>query len=363
MTPHLFTVLRGAWHTTPNITPNTARHAMQRRLWLASLATALSLSTAHAAPPSPEVTMAFVGDILLAETPGRLIAQGRNPFAPFAATLAAADVRVGNLECVVANNGRPEPGKPFTFRAHPRVLPLLRRHFDVVGLANNHSGDFGPQAFAQMLQRLQNAGLGYFGGGHNLAQAHEPLILERKGLRIALLGYNEFFPRAFEADVDKPGIAWSEDEQVRLDITQARSRADIVIPVMHWGWEHEPQASARQRQLARLMIDAGADAVVGGHPHVTQDVETYRGKPIIYSLGNFVFDGFSAADNNTAWLLSLRLDAQGVSGWRVVVGQIDKEGTPHPAPQTPAPCWQRGQAQPGLCSAPAVAQPKAVRQK
>src|SRR5471030_90102 len=195
-----------------------------------------------------------------------------------------------------------------TFRAHPRTLPLLKRHFDALALANNHSGDYGPLAFGEMLDLLDKQGIAYFGGGRTLAAAHKPLIIERKGLRIALLGYDEFFPRSFEADVDKPGIAWSEDEQVRLDIATARStyHADLVIPMMHWGWEHEGKASQRQRQLARVMIDAGADAVVGGHPHVTQDVEQYKGKPIIYSLGNFLFDGFSDAVNNTGWILEMQ---------------------------------------------------------
>jgi poly-gamma-glutamate capsule biosynthesis protein CapA/YwtB (metallophosphatase superfamily) len=107
---------------------------------------------------------------------------------------------------------------------------------------------------------------------------------------------------------------------VRLDIARARTlhRADIVIPVMHWGWEYEPRASARQRELARVMIDAGADAVVGGHPHVTQDTEQYRGRPIVYSLGNFVFDGFTDADTTTGWLLRLEVDRQGARRWRTV---------------------------------------------
>jgi poly-gamma-glutamate capsule biosynthesis protein CapA/YwtB (metallophosphatase superfamily) len=87
-----------------------------------------------------------------------------------------------------------------------------------------------------------------------------------QGLRVAVLAYNEFKPRSFEAGADWPGIAWSEDSQVVADIRAARAAgADLVIPFMHWGWEREPQASARQRQLARLMIDAGADLVVGGH--------------------------------------------------------------------------------------------------
>ena len=297
--------------------------------------------------PSVEsvVSIAFVGDILLDELPGRLIKKGIDPFKPFSSIINNADIRVGNLECVVATRGSAEPDKPYTFRAHPRTLKVLKRHFDAVSLANNHSGDFGPAAFSEMLTHLERSGIAYFGGGNNLAEAHAPLLIERKGLRIALLGYNEFFPRSFEADHDKPGIAWSEDEQVRLDIANARSqhRADIVIPVMHWGWEHEPRASARQNELARLMIDSGADAVVGGHPHVTQNIEFYQGKPIIYSLGNFLFDGFTARDNNTGWLLRLELDHQGVRRWRTFVAHIDGKGVPHPGPHSEGNCWERGQ--------------------
>lgn len=308
-------------------------------------------AAAQARQEEPVVSIAFVGDILLADTPGKVIKSGRDPFARTASILDAADIRVGNLECVVATGGTAVPDKPFTFRAHPRTLPVLKRHFDALALANNHSGDFGPVAFREMLDRLDQQGIAYFGGGRTLAAAHRPLIIERKGLRIALLSYNEFFPRSFEADADKPGIAWSEDEQVRLDIVTARSthRADLVIPVMHWGWEHEPLASERQRQLARVMIDAGADAVVGGHPHVTQDVEQYRGKPIIYSLGNFLFDGFSDADNNTGWILRLELDRRGARAWRTFPVSIDHEGTPRPAPTLGAACWTRGQSEAAIC--------------
>lgn len=301
----------------------------------------LNLSKANA----ETVSMAFVGDVMLDETPGKVIKSGRDPLAPFAAILGNADIRIGNLECVVASKGTPEPDKPYTFRAHPRTLKVLKRHFDALALANNHSGDFGPEAFAEMLSLLKQQKIAYFGGGNNLAEAHKPLILEKKGLKIALLAYNAFFPRSFEADFDKPGIAWSEDEQVQLDIRRAREvdHADLVIPVMHWGWEHEPMASERQQQLAKIMIDAGADAVVGGHPHVTQNIEHYRGKPIFYSLGNFVFDGFSDPANNTGWLLRLELDHQGVSAWRTIVAHQDKEGTPHPAKLTEGECWARGQ--------------------
>lgn len=304
-----------------------------------------------AADDSSPVSIAFVGDIMLDDGPGKALARGVDPFAPFADHLARADLRIGNLECVVATKGSAEPDKPYAFRAHPRSLAVLKRHFDAVSLANNHSGDYGPEAFRQMLSLLEARKLPYFGGGPDLARAHAPLVLERRGLRIAFLGYNEFFPRSFEADFDKPGIAWSEDEQMRLDIERARRqyRADLVIPFMHWGWEHELVAGPRQRQLARLLIDAGADAVVGGHPHVTQDIEHYRGKPIFYSLGNFVFDGFSDPDNNTGWLLRLEVDRQGVRGWRTVVARIDRQGIPHPRPAAEGQCWRRGEDGSSAC--------------
>ena len=298
------------------------------------------------------VSLALVGDVMLDETPGKQIEAGHDPFSPFASILKAADIRVGNLECVVATGGNSDPEKIYTFRAHPRTLDVLKRHFDAVTLANNHSGDFGPLAFGEMLLLLDRQGIAYFGGGVDLARAHEPLIIERKGLRIAFLGYNEFAPRSFEANYDRPGIAWSEDEQVCLDLAKARSwhRADLVIPVMHWGWEFERKGNPRQRQLARLLIEAGADVVIGGHPHVTQDVEMYRGKPIIYSLGNFVFDGFDSPEANTGWLLRLELDRHGVRAWQTVVAHIDRVGTPHPGSRSEGMCWARGMEKEQPCA-------------
>lgn len=281
------------------------------------------------ADPNATVRMVWMGDVMLADGPGRLIASNGDPFQPFASRLAGADIRIANLECVIAEGGK-ALDKPWTFRASPAVLPLLKNHVDAVSLANNHAGDYGKDAFAEMITRLRQANLPYFGGGMDWREAHKPLVIERKGLKIALLGYDEFFPRVFEAGEKLPGVAWSEDEQVVYDIQQARQQADIVIPYMHWGQEHEPTANDRQRELARLMIDAGADAVVGTHPHIVQDTETYRGKPIIYSLGNFIFDGFSSIENNTGWVLWMDVTSQGVTNWRIEHARIDQQGTPHP---------------------------------
>jgi len=289
------------------------------------------------------VSLVFAGDTTLDDAPGALIAGGGDPLARVAHLFSNADIRLVNLECVVSTKGS-AGDKIFTFRAHPRVLPVLRRHVDAVTLANNHSGDYGREAFADMLGLLARQGIGQTGGGLNLSQAHRPLMLERQGLRIALLSYNEFMPRSFEADHDAPGVAWSEDEQVIDDISLARTQhqADLVLVFMHWGWENEPVANGRQRQLARLIIDAGADAVVGGHPHVTQDTEIYRGKPVIYSVGNFIMKETDNDAQREGWVLRLELDRAGVSAVRTDPVRLDRDGIPSPAPDLSSPCWQRG---------------------
>ncbi|NMM14528.1 MAG: CapA family protein [Rhodoferax sp.] len=306
-----------------------------------------------AADVATPVSLVFAGDIVLDDAAGEMIRRGEDPFAGFASVFHDADIRIGNLECVIATTGS-AGDKNFTFRAHPRTLPVLKQHFDALALANNHSGDFGRPAFAEMLGLLKQAGLGHFGGGHNLSEAHTPFIIERKGIRIALLGYSEFMPRSFEADYNAPGVAWSEDEQVVADIQKARTvyKADLVIPVMHWGWENEATSDIRQRQLARTMIDAGADAVIGGHPHVTQEIAHYQGKPIIYSVGNFVMKETDNANQRVGWVLRLQLDKQGVRSFDTRVAQINDDGIPHPDHAAASPCWRRGQSEVELCRNP-----------
>lgn len=290
------------------------------------------------------VRLLFVGDVMLDDGPGRSIAAGGDPLAPFAAWLAGADYRIGNLELPIAAAGVPLANKIYTFRADPEVLRVLKGRFDAMSVANNHSGDQGRQAFVETLDHLRGAGIAAFGGGHSLREAHAPLWIERQGLRIAVLGYNEFKPRSFEAGATWAGIAWSEEGQVVEAIRAARrAGAQVVIPFMHWGWEREPEPGERQWALARLMIDAGADAVVGGHPHVTQGAATYRGKPIVWSLGNFVFDGFELPAARVGWVLRMTVDRQGVASWDTVEARIDEAGTPHPAPQALTPCGRRGE--------------------
>lgn len=313
---------------------------------LALLLLSLLLTPTWAEP----VRLLFAGDVMLDDGPGRSIAAGVDPLLPFQAVLADADYRIGNIECPVATVGRPLESKIFNFRADPRVVEMLKGRFDALAVSNNHSGDYGKEAFLETMALLDRAGIRHFGGGHNLVEAHQPLWIEKKGLRIAVLGYNEFKPRIFEATADSPGIAWSEDSQVVGDIRAARAAgADLVIPFMHWGWERETQPTARQRQLARTLIDAGADVVVGGHPHVTQGAEYYKGHLIVYSLGNFVFDGFTLPAAKVGWLLRLTVDRQGMVAWETVAAHMDEQGTPHPAAGDKTPCGKRGDMTVRLC--------------
>ena len=298
--------------------------------------------------PSEQVTLSFVGDVLLDSKAGRALERGEDRFVRVA-PLLDADISVANLECPVATSGA-AVDKVYTFRAAPSTLPGLRRHFDAVSVANNHSGDYGPQAFQETLEHLRAAKLPYFGGGRDLAEAHAPLLLQKRGVTIALLGYDDFHPRSFEASPHGPGVAWAEEPQIVLDISRARAAgADVVLPFLHWGWENEPTPSPGQRELARAMIEAGADAVIGAHPHVTQGAEMYRGKPIIYSLGNFLFDLIDQPENALGWQLSLVVDRRGVASFSTHGVRIDDEGTPSPDRHAVTPCGVKGASAISTC--------------
>jgi poly-gamma-glutamate synthesis protein (capsule biosynthesis protein) len=290
-----------------------------------------------------KVSMIFVGDIMVAhdEETGKLIERGIDPFEPCAKMLKKADIAIGNLECVVAEKGE-RVKKPYNFRADPRCIPLLKQHFTVFSVANNHSGDFGKVAFAEQCDRLDAAHIPYFGGGRNKADAHKPWLVNCHGVRIALLGYCEVFLKSFQAEDNVPGVAWSEhDEQVLTDLRDARKKykADVVIPFMHWGIEDDPP-SDREKSFARKMIDAGADVIVGAHPHVTQGAEYYKGHLIVYSLGNFLFNGFKHPDNLTGWALNLTVNKKGMVDWNTVVLRLDEHGVPHPDSTAKSPCGQ-----------------------
>jgi poly-gamma-glutamate synthesis protein (capsule biosynthesis protein) len=271
----------------------------------------------------------FAGDIMLDGGPGHVVTVGGDPFADVAAVLRDADLTIGNLECAIVKKGY-AVNKPFTFRGPKEALPLLKKYFSAVSVANNHSGDWGKRGFVTELELLREAGLPFFGGGTDAREARRPLVLTAAGKRVALLGYNDYPPRSFAAGRSAPGIAWLVEKDAVQDIKLARQQADFVVLFLHWGEDMEPAVTPQQKTMGRALIDAGADVVVGGHPHLIQDVEWYKDKPIVYSIGNFVFDYFPFDPPVwKAWILRLTLSGPGRPGLETFEVELDPAGVPH----------------------------------
>jgi poly-gamma-glutamate capsule biosynthesis protein CapA/YwtB (metallophosphatase superfamily) len=248
------------------------------------------------------VQLIAVGDVML----GRGVADKAPPFVAVAPWLRAADgstelaevLTLGNLECVIAEEGVPRPG-PYRLRAPPSAVADLRdAGFDVLGLANNHALDFGSEGLAETVSRLQEAGMDTVGVGPDAEAAIQPLIRQVGGVRLALLAFNAVPDPEDVHESDGWTRAGWDRERATAAIAAARAQADgstglartAVIVSVHWGYEYELRADPAQRDAAQAMLDAGADLVIGHHPHVVQGSRVSGGRFVAYSLGNFCFD-------------------------------------------------------------------------
>ncbi len=207
--------------------------------------------------------------------------------------LRESDLTIANLECVLARTGRGLAGK-CTLRGSPDWAPVLRdAGIGLVTLANNHIMDYGPEGLEQTLDALRLAGIRYVGAGRNRREAHAPLVMEIAGRRVAFLGRSAVIVSApTYATDDAPGVAFLDEEETVEAIRSARGIADLVVLLVHWGIEEYSYPTPSQRRLARRFVEAGADAVLGHHPHVLQGFELVGNAPVVYSLGNFAFDEF-----------------------------------------------------------------------
>jgi len=260
-----------------------------------------------------EIVIGAVGDIMLAGRWTPLLRdQGYDhPFGGVAATLAASDINLANLESPIAHGGREYTAKRFRFRAEPEVAAAVRKAgFNLVTLANNHSMDFGAGALAETMANLEAAGVAWIGAGKDLAEARRAAIFTVKGKKIAFLGYSLTQPVEFFAAGQRPGTAPGYEQFFIPDIARARREADYVIVSFHWGKEGCDTPTPFQRSIAHKAIDAGADVIIGHHPHVLQGIERYGNGIIFYSLGNFTFASKSRAADQSV-IIRLRLnDAQ-----------------------------------------------------
>ncbi|MBC7962271.1 MAG: CapA family protein [Steroidobacteraceae bacterium] len=257
-----------------------------------------------------EIVINAAGDIMLAGKWAPVLKSSGYgyPFDGIKAELAKGDINIANLESPIASGGSEFSGKQFRFRAEPAVAKAIRAAgFNMVTLANNHSMDYGGAALAETLGHLDAAGIAWIGAGLNLDEARQMALYTVKGKKIAFLGYSLTRPIEFFAGKTRPGTAPGYEKLVTADVASARRQADYVIVSFHWGKEAGDTAQANQRNAAHNAIDAGADVIIGHHPHVLQGVEIYKKGIIFYSLGNLAFASKSTTADVGA-LIRLRLD-------------------------------------------------------
>ena len=239
-----------------------------------------------------EAILVFVGDV----SPGRtmelqLARYGPSyPWEGLAPLLQEADLAVANLESVLTTRGDPLD-KVYLIRAHPGTAQtLVEAGFDLVNLANNHALDYGQAGMDQTLTTLEALGITAVGAGSSQEMAHRPAVSNLHGLRVAVLGYAAARWNGSEDVPATDRVAWANPGAVQADVQAVQDRADLVIVQLHAGTEYATTPSPDQVRFARAAIDAGADLVVGHHPHVTQTVERYKNGLIVYSLGDALFD-------------------------------------------------------------------------
>jgi poly-gamma-glutamate capsule biosynthesis protein CapA/YwtB (metallophosphatase superfamily) len=266
------------------------------------------------------VRLAAIGDV----SPGSALDAVRTHGAAWhwskvGAWLRGRDVVVANLETAVGTGGTPWPAKNFHFLSSPATIRAMARSggVDVVTVANNHAIDYGRATFVSGLRTIRRTGMLTAGGGSTLRGALKPAIVERGGLKIAVLGFDGYPPFAYWATATQPGLAPATPSSITRAVRAARARADIVIVYAHWGTELRTRPNAKQQVLARAALRAGADVVLGAHPHVLQPIVTYAGGRLVaYSLGNFVFDPGSEVATHTA-ALAIDLGRDGVIDHRL----------------------------------------------
>ncbi len=241
------------------------------------------------------VTLAAVGDMMFGgSSEGIMEQQGYDyPFATTRHILTAADLTIGNLETPLTEQGAPITEKQFLFRNPPgKVAPALKRAgFDIVSLANNHMLDYGPEGLKDTIAALDQHDIRHHGAGMSLAAARQPVIFKLpNGRQAGFLAYSCTFPEEFWAIGDSAGTAFCHEQHVRADVARlAEQKVDIIVVSFHWGAERIKELRPYQPLLAHAAIDAGADLVIGHHPHILQGIEYYREGLVLYSLGNFTF--------------------------------------------------------------------------
>ncbi len=244
-------------------------------------------------PMSEKVVVHAVGDIGLHGSVGKMIRQ-RGPGYPFelvTPVLDRSDILLGNLEIPFVEGGSSPVFRDVSpeFRAAPEAAAALSHAgFNVVTLANNHMMDFGAGGLRTTMAALESEGIAYAGAGENIEEARRPVVVERGGMRIGLIA--RAVGRRHAAGPASPGVAPLDESEILESVKRLSDENDALVVSLHFGMIYTDYPRIEDRDLARRIIGAGAAAVIGHHPHLIQGIESYSGRVIAYSLGEFIFD-------------------------------------------------------------------------
>jgi poly-gamma-glutamate capsule biosynthesis protein CapA/YwtB (metallophosphatase superfamily) len=273
----------------------------------------------------PQLTVAAGGDVQGDRRVGTFIDKngGAPAFANVKSYLEAADVAFVNLEGPISDTGTRNQFKEYTFRSRPALIDgLTSAGIDVVSLANNHAMDYRWKASADCMSRLDAAGIKYAGAGGDYDAATAPAILETPAGKVAVIAASTiatgFGAKANMAGINAISSDVTNDKAFLAKVTKTAKEADFVIVSLHWGVEYRTGANEKQIDMAHALIDAGADLILGHHPHVVQGLEMYKDRLIVYSMGDFVFDHYSRITGQ-AFVLQVSLPRDGTAPWGTIV--------------------------------------------
>lgn len=257
-----------------------------------------------------------VGDIMLDRGVEYTIKkEGKNdfkfPFLKIAGDLKKSDLLIGNLEGPISNRGE-KIGSIYSFRMNPESIKGLEyAGFDILSLANNHALDYGRIALEDTMNLLKDNGIDYVGAGFDEKEVFSVKIKEVKGVKIGFLAYTDFGSKFWKPGTNTSGVAFFsiEDlEKIKKEISETKKNVDILIIFLHSGTEYSKNPTNFQKEFSRACVDAGADLILGHHPHVTQLVEQYKNGWIAYSLGNFIFDQSFSEETMQGTLLEVLIE-------------------------------------------------------
>lgn len=245
----------------------------------------------------------------------------------FLSEMRSADITLANNEFAISERGTPLEGKTYTLKAKPENIEMYKTiGVNLVSLANNHVYDYGKEAFLDTLDSLKDEGIPYIGGGGNIEEAMKPQYYIINGRKIAFVAGNRSEKYIFTpaAGNDTPGVLRCyETELMKQSVSEAKGNADFVVAYLHWGDEFEDKFNKTQQSQGYEYIDAGADLVVGSHTHCLQGAEFYKGKPIVYSLGNFWFSG----NKEEMGMLKININSEGSAEYCIIPGREDSFST------------------------------------